>query len=373
MDGANTFDPQSWMPPRVVLVGIGMGADDISRAGMRWIERAEVIAGGRRHLELFPDHAGEHILLDTTLAEFLDKVALISKERRTVVLASGDPLFFGVGRRLAERVGRERLFTVPNVTSVQAVFARLCEPWEDVKVVSLHGRRGATQNWMRELRYHARVALLTDPENPPNSIARRLIDAGLDGCSMIVAEDMGLPSESVRRFSTEEAAAMAFSPLNIVVVRANEKITSRGPALGLPESAFRHQAGLITKMEIRAVALACLQLEPDLVMWDLGAGSGSVSIEASRLVPLRRVVAVERNADRYEDILENVKRFGCTEVVALHGDASKLVGELPDPDRVFIGGSGEGLEVILAEAVSRLRPGGRIVQTVVTLDTLERV
>lgn len=405
-------DPVHWHTPLVVLMGMGTGRDDLSVKALRWIDRAEVLYGGERHLALFNEHRGKKIALGSPLEESLEVLRQVSETHRTIVLASGDPLFFGIGNRLIKYLGRERVLVFPNITTVQALFARLAEPWEDVKVVSLHGRKGAAEklHWLYEVSHCRKTALFTDPQYTPAWVARQLLNAGITDRFLVVAEDLGMPSESIRHLSLQEAESMTFSPLSVVAVFTDEAATECGmrnaecgvdtfecgvrnlgdktknsvsategksalswPILGLQEGAFQHQAGLITKMEIRAVVLAQLQLQPGLVLWDLGAGSGSVAIEASRLVRLREVIAVEKDPARFQDLKENVKRFGCFEIQMVHGSASQVLDQLPDPDRVFIGGSGGELEGILQKVAQRLRPGGRIVQTVVTLDTLESV
>lgn len=377
----NDPSPETWRPPTVVLAGMGMGRRDLSVRTLEWIARAEVLIGGARHLESFPEHPGRRIPLKAPLGEALDEIDSISREERTVVLASGDPLFFGIGQRLIGRLGKERVLVFPNVTTVQALFARLGESWTDVKVLSLHGREGADEppRWLREVLRHERLVLFTDPGNTPSRIATRLLETGIRERRLIVAEDLGLPSESIGQFSLEDASKRDFSPLNLVLIVSE---TSKGekpddscdrPVMGIPEESFRHQAGLITKLEIRSVVLAQLQLKPDLVLWDVGAGSGSVSIEAARITRLRRVIAVEKDAGRYADLVDNIKRFRCTEVLPVHGNASHLLHEFPAPDRVFIGGSGGDLHAILEEVVKRLKPKGRVVQTVVTLDSLDSV
>lgn len=388
--------PDEWEPPLLVLIGMGMNEEDLSAKALRWIERAEVLAGGKRHLDCFAHHPGVKLPLQSTLDQFLPELESISRERRTAVLASGDPFFFGIARRLVNRFGKERLLAIPNITSVQAFFSRMGESWEDVKVVSLHGRKDSHEQeagWLRSIRNRLKVAFLTDPRRTPAWIASRLVEAGMGDRVLLIAEDLGLPTERIRKLSPQEAAQTEFSPLNLVAVfppvaRAEAGVGSgtgegegeaeggvarleSAPVMGLPESAFRRQAGLITKMEIRAVALAHLQLKPDLVMWDLGAGSGSVSIEASRIAPLKQVFAVEKNEQRYRDILENIRRFQCFEVRAVHGNVVEVMKDLPDPDRVFIGGGGADLPEMLRRTAERLKPSGRVVLTAVALETLE--
>lgn len=371
-----------WQVPAIVVVGIGMGKLDLSARASCWIDRAEVLVGGRRQLYEFGEHRGEKIILGSPLDHMLEKIDQVSQSRRTLVLASGDPLFFGIGRRLGEVLGKERLLVLPNVTAMQYLFARLAEPWDDVKIVSLHGRGKAMKpgDWLNLLLRHKKIGLYTDPQYTPARVARELLQLGIQDRVLVVGENLGQDGENIREMPLSEARRLDFSRLNIVLIRPAEN-SSVSTALagqnlttfGMSEASFQHQAGLITKMEIRAIVLASLQLRPDLVLWDLGAASGSVSIEAARIVPLRKVVAVERNKDRYQDLVENLTRFGCAEIESICADASDVLQRLPDPDRVFIGGAGGDLVAILSRAAEKLRVGGRIVQTVVTLDTLEAV
>jgi precorrin-6B C5,15-methyltransferase / cobalt-precorrin-6B C5,C15-methyltransferase len=374
-------DSSEWRPPLMLLVGLGMGKDDLSSKVLRWLQHAEVIAGARRHLDLFPEFTGEKVPLESPLDDFIESLKDISERKCTALLASGDPLYFGIGRRLVTALGRERVITFPNITSIQALFSWLGEPWDDVKVLSLHGgaRSQRPTEWLRAVRSSSRVALFTDPQHHPGWIAEKLLDAGMTERSLIIGEELGLPTETIRRMSLEEARSADFSSLNVIVVTGEDPGNTLGapitrlPVFGLPESAFEHDAGMITKMEIRAMVLAHLQLEPGLVMWDLGAGSGSVSIEAARIAPLRQVVAVEKNAKRYEALKQNVKVHGAFEIQPVHGSILEMIDHLPAPDRVFIGGSGGELREVLRRVAECLCPAGRVVQTVVALDTLETI
>lgn len=379
MKTAVQYDPKDWRPPLVVLVGLGQGREDLSARVLRWLDHAEVLAGGKRHLDSFSEFRGEKILLEAPLQEFLKHLKDSSERKRTAVLASGDPFFFGIGRCLARYLGKERLITFPNATSVQVLLAALGEAWEEVTVLSLHGglRSSPSAGWLQAVRSGAKVALFTDPNHTPGWIARQLLDAGMADRRLVVGEDLGLPTENIRLLSLEEARNERFSPLNIVLITPEDfgknpaAIVPGFPIMGLPESAFEHEAGMITKMEVRAVVLAQLQLNPGLIMWDLGAGSGSVTIEAARIAALKEIIAVEKNPGRYEALQRNIMAFGLPAVRAVHGRAREVLATLPDPDRVFIGGSGEDLSEVLQQVAERLRPGGRVVQTVVTLDTLE--
>ena len=372
-------DAAAWQPPLVALLGLGVSPQNLAPEAMRWLDRAEILVGGRRHLAVFAEHPADKIQLQTPLEQTLKTIDKIATERRTLVLASGDPLFFGIGRRLVELLGKERLHVLPNISAVQHLFARLAEPWEDAVVVSLHGRGGASVDsgpWLQVVREHAKVAIYTDPHNTPGKIAELLLAAGLSDRTLAVGEDLGTPVEKIALFSLEEAKSKGFSPLNVVAVlrpaQCRAALDELAPAVfGIAEEAFEHQAGLITKTEVRAVALASLQLKPDLVLWDLGAGSGSVSIEAARIVRLKSAYAVEKNVARYQDLLENAARLAPGAIVAINEDSLHVLQQLPDPDRVFIGGAGDNLLPILRHCAERLREAGRIVQTIVTLETLQ--
>jgi precorrin-6B C5,15-methyltransferase / cobalt-precorrin-6B C5,C15-methyltransferase len=385
-DIPNPCRVDDWVPPLVVLVGMGMGPDDLSLSALRWIERAEVLFGGKRHLGFFEDHPGSKLLLGKSLEQSMEELDTVSRTRRTVVLASGDPLFYGIGRRLITALGSDRVRVMPNVTTVQALAARIKVPWDDWMVFSLHGRSAGDpeESWLGAVRSGAVVALFTDAAHHPASIAEQLVQAELTRCEFVVGENLGLPTETVRRFLPDEAVRSSHSPLNLCLILPHEQSQTRAfwvppkhaeqaPVFGLEESAFEHQAGLITKLEVRAVALAQLKLRDGLVLWDIGAGSGSVSIEASRMVALRLAVAMEKDGDRYRQLVENVRRLARSPFETVSGNAVELLADLPQPDRVFIGGSGGDLGEILHQVATRLAPGGIVVQTAVTLDTFEEM
>jgi len=370
-----------WRPPVIAVIGMGAGLGDLGANALDWIGKAEILVGGSRHLELFPDHPGEKIPLRSPLSEHLEEIGDLAKERRTTILSSGDPLFFGIGSRLSKLVGKERLFIVPNITTIQTLCARLCDSWEDIEPVSLHGRNFAKgmEGIRRKLDCGRKIAVFTDPVHTPPWIAEQLIQSGHDACKLIIGEDLGRASERIRQLSLRETVEEIFSPLNLVLVLPDgsqgglpERVGDF-QVFGFPEEAFEREAGMITKMEVRAVVLALLQLCPGQVLWDIGAGTGSISIEASRIAGLKRVFAVEKDESRYRKLLQNLEKFNESAVEAACVTASEIVDRLPHPDRVFIGGSGEDLEKILEIVADRLLPGGRVVQTIVLFDTLERV
>ena len=372
--------PSEWKPPLIAAVGMGPGPQWLGSLALEWISEAQILAGSRRHLELFPSHAGEKLPLKSPLAESLEEIGRLSNTKRLAVLCSGDPLFFGVGGTLAARFGRERLVVIPNVNSVQSLCAAICESPDSVDAVSFHGlNRDADIGCVLNILNRGRTAaIITDPAHNPQWIAGELLESNHCECRLIIGEDLGTACEKVRFFSPAEAAGEEFSPLNVVLAKPGQTICEVDGTdklemiFGFGEEAFEREAGMITKMEVRAVVLALLQLGHGQVLWDVGAATGSISVEAARIARLKGVFAIERNRSRYSKLLLNLEKFGATEVEAVCAKASRAMGALPAPDRVFIGGSGDDLDSILEAVERKLLPGGRIVQTVVLLNTLEK-
>jgi len=354
---------------KIYLVGAGItGWEGFGKKALEVIGKADVLIGHKRHLDIFPDFPGEKQELDD-LSIMLDY--LRGTDKRVVVLGSGDPNFFGVARFLLRNLPNERIEIFPNVTSDQYAFARIKEPWDDAIFVSVHGRglKGAIDRIVAA----EKVAILTDSVNSPAVIARELIARGAEGYEGWLCEDLGLPTEKFTRTDVKGLAELAASPLNILIlIKAWEPTLTHYPVIGIDDDEFATAKKLITKQEVRAVTLAKLQLQDDLVMWDIGAGSASVSVEAENLMPNGKVFALEKNPQYLAFIRDNLKKFHCRNIILVEAYAPEGLDDLPDPDRVFIGGSGGMLEEIIEAVDRRLKPDGRIVLNAVTLDTLTK-
>jgi precorrin-6Y C5,15-methyltransferase (decarboxylating) len=370
----------------LVVVGIGHdGPDGLSAEARAHVAAARVLAGGRRHLAFFPEWAGEKIVIEGDLAAVVARLRECYAAAKTVVLASGDPLFYGIGRLLLESFPREDLLFLPHLTSVQLAFARLKETWHDACVVSLHGRPLEALRPAVEARA-AKVALLTDAKNHPAAVAEFLRRQGAaEDYALWVCENLGGADERVSRHLPGDLKEETFSPLNVVVLLQKKGSGSFSeaekepdpffdvPLLGIPEGALLHRAGprgLITRREVRLLALCYLELRPGDVVWDVGAGSGSVAIEAALLSPELHVFAVERDDEAFGQLEANATRLGAGRVRAVRAEAPEGLRDLPDPDAVFVGGSGGRLRDILAEAGRRLRAGGRLAINCITLENL---
>ena len=362
------------MTHKIVVVGIGdNGTDSLSREALRRVAEAELLLGGERHLAFFPDHPAEKLAIRDNLKEVAAR--LQAETRQVVVLASGDPLFYGIAGYLANKVGRERLEVLPNISSMQLAFARLNESWHDAALVSCHAK--PIEDAIDVIRDAKKVGIFTDDENTPGRIARELKKAGIGGFRAHVCENLGGSDERISSCSLDELTERTFSPLNVMVlVRAAESPADerRDWTFGIPEEAFYQRQplkGLITKTEVRVLSLAKLRLRPDNILWDIGAGSGSVSIEAALLGA--RVWAVEKNKDDCEIIRRNIAKFHTPQMSVVHGVAPAALADLPDPDAVFIGGSGGEMGELVRICRERLKPGGRLVINVATLENLGEV
>jgi precorrin-6Y C5,15-methyltransferase (decarboxylating) len=354
---------------KIYVIGAGVeGQEGFSGRALELVGKAEILLGGERQLALFPDFAGETVVIGSNLGEMVER--LRKTDRRAVVLASGDPLFFGVGRYLLRNLPEEEFEFVPNVSSVQYAFAKIKEPWDDAVFISAHGRglKGAVDRIVA----NDKAAVLTDEDNTPAAIAAELIERGRDGYAAWVCENLGTAEEKIIETDVKGLLEIEAAPLNVLILIKEYEAGGDEyvPTLGIPDEEFSTIKKLITKEEIRVVTLAKLKLRHDMTLWDLGAGSGSVSIEADHLLPNGRIFAVERNPQCIEFIKENLNKFNARHVTLVEGEAPGCLETLPDPDRVFIGGSGGNLWDILEAVDGRLPAGGRVVLNAVTLDTL---
>jgi precorrin-6B C5,15-methyltransferase / cobalt-precorrin-6B C5,C15-methyltransferase len=347
---------------------IGTGRSGISVGARALLDNAELVVGGGRHLLDFGVEPERALALWGDLSGALDRIE--KTDGSVAVLASGDPGFFGIVRILAERFGPEKLLVLPAPSAVSEAFAQAGIPWDDAFVVSAHGRD--PRRAVNVCRAHPKVAVLTSPAFGPAELAGAL--EGL-GRSFVVAERLGDPNERMYEGDAAQIARMSWEdPNTVVVYDAARAVGAKGWILGrsesrgrwaLPEGEFEHRSGMITKPETRALALACLGPGLGDLVWDVGAGSGSVAVECARLGAA--AIAVERDGESCARIRENATCHD-TYVQVVEGEAPATLHDLPEPDAVFVGGTGESFEEILKVAAVRTR---RCV--VLTLITLERV
>lgn len=357
--------------PELTIVGIGDGgAASLTPEARDAIRGAGVLCGGTRHLAFFPEHGADRIVIKGGLSPALERIRQARNAgHRVVVLASGDPGFFGIGATLADSLGRAAIRIVPSVSSVALAFARLGEPWHDAVVLSAHGRPLAPI--LGAACAAARFAVLTDDTNTPAVVARALLACGMEDAAVAVCEHLGGARERIVRGTLTEITTGTFARLNVLVVLRDPAAVRWGrPLVGLPESAYAHERGMITKPEVRAVSISQLALHDAQVVWDIGAGSGSVAIECASLVQRGLVFAVERDPEQLAHLQTNARTFHAGNLSVIAGAAPAILAGLPAPDRVFIGGTGGVLATILDCVTARLTPGGRVVMNIATLEHL---
>ena len=353
------------MPPNITVVGItGAGTASLSAEAGALVEGAAVLCGGERHLGYFPHHPAERVVIKSDIDGLIDR--LRDERRPAVVLASGDPLWFGIGSILAQRLGPERVRILPNLSALQLACARLGIPWQQAACLSAHGRPLA--GILPQALLARTAVILTDERHTPSVIAQALLRAGDEDACADVFEHLGGPTERHVAGRLSELAGMSFAPLNLLVVRRSGP-PRRWP-LGLPEEAFAHRAGQITKAEVRAVSLARLRLHEEAIVWDAGAGCGSVAIEAAALARHGRGYAIERDQAQLGLLAQNIERFGAGNVTAIAGEAPEALAGLPAPDAVFIGGSGGHLAAIASAAMDALKPQGTLLADLLGLEQL---
>jgi precorrin-6Y C5,15-methyltransferase (decarboxylating) len=346
---------------------IGLDGRPLSREAARLLEGAAIVAGGRRHLEDLAVGPERATTLEGNLSAALARIEADSGP--VVVLASGDPGFFGIVRLLGERFGTANLHVLPAVSSVALAFARAGLSWDDAVTVSAHGRE--PRRAVNVCRAHPKVAVLTSPDFGPAELAASL--GGL-GRTFFVAERLGGPDESVFRGDAGSVVGKGWDDPNVVIVMDEERASGKGwissgresaRRWALPEDEFEHRSGMITKGPTRALALSRLGPGPGDLVWDVGAGSGSVAIECARLGAA--AVAVERDPESCARIRRNAERHAAY-VEVVEGDAPEALRDLLEPDAVFVGGTGGAFEEVVKLCAVRARRS-----VVLTLIGLERV
>jgi precorrin-6Y C5,15-methyltransferase (decarboxylating) len=351
------------LPQTVTVAGIGAdGWAGLSPRSQTAIEAADVVVGGPRQLSLLPDSVpGRRIPLPSPLLPGLPELVSSHAGAGLVVLASGDPMFYGIGSTLVRLLGAERVSVLPHPSSVSLAAARLGWPLDDVDVVSLVGR--PLELLHPALQPGRRVLALTAETSAAAAIRALLGARGFGGSPVTVLADLGGPAEAVG-----PAVGQPHSRLAIIAIecRLDPEAAPLPRSPGLPDDAFEED-GQITKREIRALALAALAPVPGQLLWDVGAGSGSIGIEWMRTHPASRAIAVEARADRRDRIIRNAAALGAPGLVVVAGAAPEALAGLPRPDAVFIGG-GVTVEGVVAACWDALNAGGRLVANAVTIE-----
>ncbi|MEM8864565.1 MAG: precorrin-6y C5,15-methyltransferase (decarboxylating) subunit CbiE [Planctomycetota bacterium] len=367
--------------PTIAIIGIGDdGLDAASPKVRKRVEQAEVLFGSDRALALLPESAaGERRPLSGDLDELAGQLESVG-DRSAAMLVFGDPMFYGLARYVTERLGKDRFEVIPHVSSMQLAFARVTETWDEAYLTSLDSK--PLDAVLERIRTAEKVGLFTTDDCGPQQVASALLDRGIDYFNVYVCEDLGARNETVTRGTLGEIAEQSFSSLNVMILVRHADAPDRPRSavgqrvFGNPDEAFlqsKPKQGLLTPAEVRSLALAQMDIAPASVVWDVGAGSGSVSVEAAQLAADGMVYAIEMDPEEHGLIEQNAGRFAVTNLSAVLGKAPEVWANLPDPDAVFIAGAGREVARISEAAYGRLRPGGRLVINTVSIDGLASV
>ncbi len=368
------------MTARIHIVGIGDdGLDGLTPHARQLIDDAAVLIGNAALLDKVSASDAQRIETGSDLDE-LQKRIVDLPDLPTVMLADGDPLFYGIARFLTESFGKDRFEVVPHVSSMQLAFARVKESWDDAYLSNL-----ATQSLDRvvdNIRTAERVGLFTTESISPEVIAEALLDRRIDYFTAYVCENLGTPDETVTQGDLQSIRDQTFSAMNVMVLVRRQGAADRPSGsqrrrlFGNPDDLFlqsRPKRGLLTPCEVRCIALAEMELSDRSVVWDVGAGSGSLAIEAASIAAKGKVYAIEMDAEDYGLMIENAKMFDVPSLIPVHGRAPDAWKDLPDPDSIFVGGSGRVVPDLVTSALKRLAENGCIVVNVSSPDNLVAV
>ena len=353
---------KSWL----AVVGIGEdGLAGLAPVGRALVETAQVLVGGARHLGMVPEGGAERLLWERPLDRTIAAIAA-RRGRNVTVLASGDPLWYGIGVTLAGRFSREEMTIVPQPSAFSLAAARLGWPVADCAIVTLHGRPLDT------LRLHLapgrRILALSEDRDTPCAVAQLLTGLGWGPSRLTVLAHLGGTCEAVIEGDAQSWGNRRVADLNTIAIACRAAPGTRALPLfaGLPDNAFEHD-GQLTKREVRAATLAALAPLPSETLWDVGAGCGSIAIEWLRAGEGRSAAAIERNPMRAAIIARNAASLGVPRLRIVAGAAPEALDGLPVPDAIFAGG-GVGEPGLLPLLWTKLRPGGRLVANVVTAE-----
>lgn len=365
---------------RIQIIGIGDdGLEGLTAAARHQVEAAELLLGTRQALTAAAQCQGQRKEISGDLEQ---AVQLLQEAggKRVVILASGDPLFYGTTRFLCDRLGKDRFEVTPHVSSMQLAFARVKESWDDAYLANLAMQ--PLELVAEKIRTASKAGLFTTEKASPSDVAKALLDRHIDYFTAYICENLGSPDERVTQSEISELAENDFGALNVMILVRKPDLPDRPAAMagkrlfGNPDEAFlqsQPKRGLVTPAEVRCIALAELDIGPTSVVWDVGAGSGSVAIEAAQIASGGAVYAIEMDPEDYGLIAANAERFCTQNLTPVLGKAPEAWSSLPKPDAIFVGGTGRQVRGLVELAFDQLKPHGRLVANVGAIENLSAV
>ncbi len=359
---------------KVYLVGMGMGDPDLLTVGaVRALEESALVVGARRLLDSLADipsvDPSSKTLVDAVRASDIEKVLRGSDAEVACVVFSGDLGFFSGSVLLTGRLEGMEVVTIPGISSMSFFSSRVQIPYSDIEVVSVHGR---DDNVVGAVATSRRTFLITGGDTRVHDVCRRLAEHGLGDVVVHTGERLSYPDERIVSGSAAELAEMEFADLSVMIVENPSPLQRPYANVGLSDSMFERGDAPMTKEEVRELSISKMHLRQDSVVWDVGAGTGSVTVECALAACKGEVYAIERNAGALEVLRANIERFGLRNVRVVEGEAPGVLEGLPVPDVVFIGGSGGNMAAIVDAALSS-NPSARVVVNAITLETLSEI
>ena len=353
------------MVSKVFVIGCGMGSlGTLTRDGWAALEASELVVGSQRLLDELAQLKARKLAL--VASDAIARELHEAPESVASVVMSGDVGLYSGATSLCPLIEDLDVEVIPGISSLQYLCAKLRVSWQDVCVVSAHGR---AHNAVGAVQSHAKTFLLTGGRSGVAELCAQLVERGLGDVRVCVGERLSYPDERISRATAAELAGGSFAPLSVMLVENDRPISRGAEAPRLPDDAFQRGDVPMTKEEVRELAICKLCIRTDDVVWDVGAGTGSVSIEAAFAAREGLVLAIERNSRAVELITKNRERFALPNIRVIEGEAPDVLAGLPVPDRVFVGGSAGQLEAILWAAIEA-NPAVRLCVAAITLETL---
>ncbi len=352
---------------KITVIGCGISPESIPESIRVKVLESDIIAGGKRLLGFFPEFKGRKIIVKSSLFEVISELKKLSANNTITVLASGDPLFHGIGSRLGSHFKGSELEIIPNVSAMQYLFSKLKMAWHDASLFTVHGGKKAP---FRNMLNSRKSVIYCDDKITASKLAAILVTK-FPACASrkaVIAENLGTDKEKITSGTLKNLKNIRSGSLSVLLLLPTEGLVESCLALGLDDAAFTHENRMITHPEVRAIVLSKLKIGHG-TMWDIGAGSGSVGIEAASLCADLNVLEIESDRKRFSQLQKNIESFGLPNISAVHADALKAISNLPEARAIFIGGGGKDIKHITEKAFKKLLPGGRLVVTAVLLET----
>lgn len=364
------------MSRKLYVVGVGPGSRElVNPSAISLIERSDVLIGGKRNLEMFEELHKEKMVIGNNLVSVCEYILNNIDIKRIAVLATGDPGIFSITEYLKDNLTGVEIEVVPGISSIQYLCSRMKLSWHDMYIVSLHGKDKI--NLYNIIKDNKKVAVFTGGINTPDSICRELYHKGITNASVTVGENLSYPEERIISGTISEIGNMSFGSLSIMVIEYQHESISyeqiwNYTVPGIPDEMFIRGNVPITKEEVRTISISKLRLRKDNIVLDIGAGTGSISIECGLRCTNGIIYAVEKNPEAVNLIEKNISKFNLSNIKVIEGEAPGVLEVLPQPDRIFIGGSSGNMDSII-EWVCRLDSKPRVVANAVTIESAYEV